>query len=127
MDISSMASKMTDMLKQYLAQHSQAYAPSAEQGQQPDKLQELYALVKNKLSGQPESATTLQAFEQAPEQHADALQGALAQHLSNDPGFLAQVADHLKKFMPGAADESLLDKAKGEITDLFGGKGEKAA
>jgi len=122
-----MASMITQVLQQYLTKNPQSAAPAMGQGQQPDKVQELYALVKSKLSGQPESAGTLQAFEQAPEQHANALQGVLTQHLSNDPGFLAQVADHLKKFMPGAEGESLLDKAKGEITDLFGGKGEKAA
>jgi hypothetical protein len=103
-------------------------------------VQALYALVKNQLGGHPESAKTLQAFEQAPEQHAGALQGALTQHLAGNPGFLAQVTDHLQQIMPGAAGAegagdmakgSLVEKAEGVIADLFGGKkeepGEKAA
>ena len=138
MDISSLASMITEVLQRYLLNKPQSSAAaSGQQGGMAEQAQGLWALVKTKLGGQPESAQTLQAFEQAPAQQAGALQGVLAQQLSRDPGFLAQATEHVQRLMPGAGErggaaaDSLVDKAKGAISDLFGGKkdepGEKAA
>jgi len=47
---------------------------------------------------------TLLACEQAPAQQAGALQGVLTQHLSGDPGFLAQAIEQMRRLMPGAGE-----------------------
>lgn len=138
MDISSIASMITTVLQQHLAQRSQGSGQSMTQG--------LFTLVKNKLSGQPDSATTMQNFEQNPQQHAGDMQNALTQHLSKDPGFLSQATSHLHQISPGGigsagegagegeggtGKESLTEKAGGILSDLLGGKkedrGDKAA
>ncbi|HOF89672.1 MAG TPA: hypothetical protein PLZ36_16445 [Armatimonadota bacterium] len=129
MDISALAVMMTEVLQRYLMKTPQSSAASAgQQSGMAEQAKGLFELVQAKLSGEPESAQTLRAFEQAPAQQAGALQGVLTQRLSRDPGFLAQATEHVRRLMPGAgerigaAGDSPVEKAKGAIADLFGGQ-----
>ncbi|MHB9129633.1 MAG: hypothetical protein ACYDBB_00905 [Armatimonadota bacterium] len=126
MDTSSVASMITQVLRTYLTNSSQLSSlAGGQQGGMVEKARGLFDLVKNKLGGQPESARTLQAFEQAPDQHAGEMQNTLTQHLSSDPGFMSQATDYLQQIQPGAAGGSMTEKAGGMISGLFGGKKEE--
>jgi len=122
MDTSAIASIITGLLQQYLAKGS-ATGP----GQQPgvmEKLTGLYNLVKGKLGSQPDTTQTMQSFEQAPEQHGGEMQNALSQQLSDDPGFLSQAMGFVQQLKPGAGG-SLIEKAGGLVSGLFGKEGEE--
>jgi len=129
---SSVASTITDLMRHYLYPDQ-----PAKQGETAEQTRGLHQLVRDKLNSHPESAATLQNFEQNPDQHAEVMKNTLNQHLSNDPSFMDQAVSKLQGILAGAGregsqgGESFADKARGTISGLFGEKkdqgGQKAA
>lgn len=97
--LEALAASVISVLAPYIVKGGEAFAKEAGKAAF-QTVGSLFQLIRSTFSGDPEAASTLEAFEQKPTRYESALKEILMEKLESDPQFSGKIGELLREMGP---------------------------